>query len=419
VLPAWKLSRADLQGALKQGDRGGSASARTHAGLVVAEVALSIVLLSGALLMVQSFMRVQQLDFGFRPDGVLTGRLTLPAYRYADPTRIEGFHRELIDRLQQIPGVETAGSVTYLPLSGWSGGLDFSIEGRPEPGAQARPSAGYQGASEDYFRAMGIRVVNGRTFTRQDDRSAPPVVVINESLSRKYWPGENPLGRRVLIPGPNDSTVPHEIIGIVTDVRAAGLEEPAEGEMYFSTWQSADPIICLALRTSLDPASLAGQLRAAVWSLDRDQPVTHVMPLAELASESLAFRRAGMWLAASFGALALVLAAIGIYGVLSYSVSRRTREIGVRLALGATRADVLRVVMREGLTMTTVGVVIGIGAAIGLSRFLAGLLYQISPADPLTHLAVAATLMLVAVAATAVPARRATRVDPLVSLRAE
>ena len=349
----------------------------------------------------------------------MTGRLTLPAYRYADDARIEGFHRQLIDRLQQIPGVDAAGSVTYLPLSGWSGGLDFSIEGRPEPSAQKRPSAGYQGASEDYFRAMGIRLVTGRTFTRQDDRSAPPVVVINESLSRTYWPGENPLGRRVLIPGANDSTVPHEIIGIVADVRGAGLEEPAEGEMYFSTWQSADPIICLAVRTSLDPASLAGQLRAAVWSLDRDQPVTHVMPLAELASESLAFRRAGMWLAASFGLLALVLAAIGIYGVLSYSVSRRTREIGVRLALGATRADVLRVVMREGLTMTTVGVVIGIAAAIGLSRFLAGLLYQISPADPLTHVAVAATLMLVAVAATAVPARRATRVDPLVSLRAE
>ena len=419
LLPAWTLARTDVQGVLKQGDRGGSGSRRTHSILVVAEVALSIVLLAGALLMVQSFMRVRQLDFGFDTERVLSGRVVLPAYKYGDRPRVEAFNRDLVDRLQQIPGVEAAGSVTYLPLSGWSGGLDFSIEGRPEPTAQERPSANVQAATEDYFRAIGIRLLEGRTFSRRDDRSAPPVVVINETLARRYWPGETAVGRRVLIPGPNESVTAHEVVGVVNDVRGGGLEEPIEPEMYFSTWQGGEAIICVVLRTSLDPTSLVGQLRAAVWSVDRDQPVTHVLPMAELASESLAFRRAGMLLAGGFGFLALVLAAIGIYGVLSYAVSRRTRELGVRMALGATRRQVATLVLRDGLWLTAGGIVLGISAALALTQFLASVLYQVTPGDPLTYVAVAAILLVVALIATLVPARRATAVDPLTALRAE
>jgi putative ABC transport system permease protein len=211
----------------------------------------------------------------------------------------------------------------------------------------------------------------------------------------------------------------YEIVGIVGDVRSAGLEEPVEGEMYLSYWQVPDLVLGIALRTSGDPASLAGQLRAAVWSVDREQPVTYVMPISELAAESLAFRRAGMMLAGSFGFLALVLAAIGIYGVLSYSVMRRTREIGVRMALGASPGDVAGGILREGLMMTAAGVAIGLAAALGLSRFLASVLFEVRPGDPMTYAAVAAVLLGVAVLAAWIPARRATSVDPLVALRTD
>ena len=284
-------------------------------------------------------------------------------------------------------------------------------------GAQ-RPSSTYQSATEDYFRAMGIRLVAGRTFTARDDRSSPRVVVVSEALAKKYWPGENPVGRRVVLDG-RKGPVPHEVVGIVGDVRWAGLEEPVEPEMYFSWWQVGDPILCIVLRTGGDPSALAGQLRAAVWSVDREQPITYVMPMAELSAESLAFRRAGMMLASGFGILALVLAAIGIYGVLSYGVTRRTREIGIRMALGATPGEVAKVILREGLLLTGIGVAIGVVAALALSRFLASVLYEVRPGDPVTYAAVAAILMTVALFATLMPARRATAVDPLVALRAD
>ena len=418
TLPAWNVARRDLQGALKDGDRGGSGSRRTHAALVVAEVALSIVLLAGALLMVQSFMRVQRLQFGFEPERVMSGRVILPQHRYGDSARIETFTRTLLERLRAIPGVEYAGINYFLPLSGWSAGLTFAIEGRPVPATGDRPSAGFHAATEDYFKAMGIRLLSGRTFTSRDDRSTPGVVVINETLAKQYWPGENPIGRRVRLSAESD---PYAIIGVVEDVKAAGLEEAVDGDMYFSYWQEqgATPVLGIALRTAGEPAALAGQLRAAVWSIDPEQPVTYVMPMAELAAESLAFRRAGMLLASGFGVLALVLAAIGIYGVLSYSVSRRTREIGIRTALGATRSEVARLVMREGLVMAGAGVAIGLGAAVGLSQFMASVLYEVEPGDPPTLVAVAGILLAVAVLATLIPARRATAVSPLVALRAE
>jgi putative ABC transport system permease protein len=417
VLPAWNVSRRNLQGALKEGDRGNAGSRRTHSTLVIAEVALSMVLLAGALLMVQSFVRVQRLQFGFEPERVMTGRVILPTYRYGDESKAEQFTRRVLDKLRQIPGVEAAGTVTYLPLSGWSGGIDFGIEGRPQLTGAERPSASYQAVSEDYFRSMGIPVLSGRAFTPRDDRDAPGVVIVNDALAGKYWPGESAVGRRVLIGGTQPQ--PFEIVGVVGNVRSAGLEEAIEPEMYLSVWQGGDSLICITLRTSGDPAALAAQMRAAVWSVDPDQPLTYVMPLADLAAESLAFRRAGMTLAAGFGALALVLTAVGIFGVLSYSVSRRTREIGVRVALGATRAEVARLVLREGLRMTGIGVALGLAAALALSQFLASVLYEVKPGDPVTYAAVAVILLTVAAAATLIPARRATAVDPLAALRSD
>jgi predicted permease len=418
LLPAWQAVRYNLQGALKDDSRGGPRSRRTHAVLVIAEVALSIVLLAGALLMVQSFVHVQRLQFGFDVDQVLTGRVILPDYRYGDQARVERFARDLMLRLQAIPGVDTAGLTNFLPLSGWSGGTPFSIEGEPPLTRAEQPSAGYQVATENYFRAMGIRLVRGRVFTDRDTQNAPPVVVINETLARRYWPGQNPVGTRVVV-DLRSSPVVHEVVGIVADVRAFGLEEPAQGEMYFSYWQQPDWVIGITLRTARDPSMLARQLRAAVWSVDREQPVTHVLTMSELAAESVAFRRMGMMLAGGFGLLALTLAAIGIYGVLSYSVSRRTREIGVRVALGATRRDVAALVVRESLTMTTVGIVIGLAAAAGLTRFLASILFEVQPGDPRTYAAAGAVLVAVALVATWLPARRAASVDPLIALRAE
>jgi len=418
-LPAWSVARGALQETLRDGDRGTS-SRRTHAALVIAEVALSIVLLAGALLMVQSFLRVQKLNLGFDTKPVLSGRVLLPAYRYSDEARIAAFIRELQPRLQAIPGVEASGIVQFLPLSGWSGGVDFTIEGRPAGTGAERPSASSQIVSEDYFRTMGIPILTGRAFTSSDIASAPRVAVVNEALAKRHWPGDSPVGKKIQVDGGQQrGMLQYEIVGVIGNVRAAGLEQPVEEEMYFALPQNPAPLLCITLRTSADPASLAGQLRAAVWSIDREQPVTYVMPMAALAAESIAFRRAGMLLAGGFGVLALILAALGIYGVLSYSVSRRTREIGVRMALGATRRDVAGLVVREGLLMTAAGVVLGLAAALGLTRFLEKVLYEVRPGDPVTYVAVAAILMGVALVATWLPARRATAVDPLVALRAE
>jgi putative ABC transport system permease protein len=418
ILPAWNVARSNLQGALKDGERGGSGSRRTHSVLVISEVALSIVLLAGALLMVQSFFRVQKLQFGFNPEPVMTGRVILPDYRYSTPAKMGAFTRDLLPRLQAIPGVESAAIVNYLPLSGWSGWQDFTIEGRPPVTGAAVPSGGFQVASDDYFKAMGIQLIAGRTFTPRDNEAAPPVAAINQTLAQRYWAGQNPIGQRIIVPAESGPKA-LEIVGVVADIRAAGLEEPVEGELYVPLAQNPSAILGLVLKTQMEPATLAGQLRAAVWSVDPEQPVTFVMPLEELASESLAFRRAGMILAGAFGGLALVLAAIGIFGVLSYSVSRRTREIGIRMALGATRTEVASRIMREGLVMTAVGIGIGVFAALGLSSFMRSVLFEVKPGDPLTYVAVAAILLAVAAMATLIPARRATGVDPLIALRAD
>ena len=418
ILPAWNVARSNLQGALKDGERGGSGSRRTHSVLVISEVALSIVLLAGALLMVQSFMRVQKLQFGFESGQVMTARVILPDYRYPTPAKMAAFTRDLLPRLQSIPGVESAAIVNYLPLSGWSGWQDFTIEGRPTVSGAQAPSSSFQAASEDYFRTMGIQVKAGRTFTSRDNEGAPRVAVVNQSLAQRYWPGQNPVGQRILVPT-DSSQVAIEIVGIVADIRANGLEEPAEAELYVPLAQNPSTILGIVLKSRVEPASLTGQMRAAVWSVDPEQPVTYEMAMTELTSESLAFRRAGMILAGAFGALALVLAAIGIFGVLSYSVSRRTREIGIRMALGASRGEVASRIMREGLVMTGAGIAIGLTAAVALSRFMSSVLFEVKPGDPLTYIAVAVILLTVAALATLIPARRATGVDPLVALRAD
>ena len=418
LLPAWNTARSDLQGALKDGNRSGSSSHRTHGILVVAEVALSIVLLAGALLMVQSFMRLQRQHFGFEASRVLTARVLLPRYRYADNAKVATFARSLVSRLQQIPGVDQVGLTNYLPLSGWNAGAAFTLEGRPEPAPGTEPAANYLVASEDYFGSMGIRVLDGRTFTSHDDEDGARVAIVNQTLAARYWPGETSVGKRILM-GPDNRRQTVEIVGVVADVRSAGLEEPIEPGLYLPWWQAPDPVIGVALRTTMDPESLGSQVRAAVWAIDRDQPVTYVLPMSDLAAESVAFRRVAMMLAGGFGLLAVALAAIGIFGVLSYSVTRRSREIGVRVALGASRGEVAGLVIRRAMSLTSIGIAAGLAAAFVLTRSLAGLLYETKPGDPLTYALAVAALMAVALLAAWIPARRATSVDPIVALRAE
>ena len=419
LLPAWNVSRLDLHGALKEGDRAVSSSRRTHAALVVAEVALSIVLLAGALLMVQSFVRLQRQHLGFDAERVLSARLSLPRYRYPDQEKMRRFTRSLVERLQVIPGVESVGVTNYLPLSGWWGSIDFAVDGQARPAPGGGPSADFRVATEDYFRSMSIPILGGRPFTARDNASAPPVIIVNQSLVRRYLGGGDAVGRRLLFDFDGSGPRPREIVGVIADVKSFGLEEETHAELFFPYWQIPFPLLGVTLRTSGDPAALAAPLRDAVWSVDRDQPITHLMPMAQLAAESLTFRRAGMTLAAGFGLLALVLAAIGIYGVVSYSVSRRTREMGIRVALGATPRGVARLVVRDGLVMTAMGVAIGLAAALALSQFLQSLLYEVRPADPVTYVAVAVTLMTVAVLATWLPARRASSIDPITALRME
>ena len=326
--------------------------------------------------------------------------------------------RTLIDQLRAIPGVESVGVTNYLPLSGWWGVQAFRIEGRPEPQPGDEPSADYRIATEDYFDSMRIRLLAGRTFTARDNASAPRVIVVNETLAKRYWPGEDPIGRRILIASGRD-LVACEIVGVVNDVKSFGLEEETHAELFHPYWQQPSRLLGVTLRTQGEPAALGASLRHAVWRVDRDQPITFLLPMSELAAESLAFRRAGMRLAGGFGLLALVLAAVGIYGVLSYSVTRRTREIGVRVALGATRRGVAALVLREGLLMTAIGIAIGIVAAAVLLRFLRSVLFEVTPGDPVTFLSVVVILITVAVLATWLPARRATAVDPMIALRNE
>jgi putative ABC transport system permease protein len=303
-------------------------------------------------------------------------------------------------------------------LSGWWGTREFTIEGQAAPPPGAEMSADNRLATEDYFRAMGMRLVAGRVFDVRDDLTAPPVAIVNEALARKYFGGANPVGRRIVL-DIGEKPVAVDIVGLVSDVKSFGLEEATHAELFRPYWQEPWPLLGVAVRARVSPASLSEPLRQAVWGIDRDQPVTHLLPMATLASESLAFRRVGMMLASGFGALALVLAAIGIYGVLSYSVANRTREIGVRVSLGATRREIAALVFRDSMSMSGVGIAIGLAAALALTRFLSGLLFEIEPGDPLTYAIVGLVLAGGSLLATWLPVRRATMVDPIVALRAE
>jgi putative ABC transport system permease protein len=419
LAPALQASRADLNESLKEGGRGGAGPRRhrARAVLVVAEVALALVLLAGAGLLLRSFQRLQAIDPGFDPREVLAVEIELPDGRYPEPPRLASFFTAAIERLAALPGVRSAGGVYPLPMSGDRFFFSFGVEGRPVADAD-RPSAAYYVASPGYFRAMGIRILRGRAFDERDREGAPRVALINDTLARRFFPGEDPIGRRMVIDnGPRDRF--REIVGVVEDVRHDDLGGEARPQMYEPHLQAPLSSMTLVVRSATDPAGLAEAARREILVLDRDQPVSRAVPLERLVADSIARPRYSMLLLGAFAAVALVLATMGIYGLLSHAVAQRTHEIGIRMALGARRRDVLALVIANGMGLAMAGVGIGLLGALALTRLMAGLLFQVSPTDPMTLAAVSALLAGVAFLACVIPARRATRVDPMAALRCE
>ena len=429
VVPALEAARPDLAGGLREGGRAATAGGtrqRFRRALVVAEIALSVLLVIGAGLLIRSFAELRNLPLGFQPDGVLTAQLALPSSDYPEESDVVAFYRELTERVQVIPGVERAAAVRLLPLAGEIGDWGIDIEGKAEPSDNTF-NADLQIATPGYFEGMGIQLRRGRGIEETDRADALPIVVINRTMAERYFPGEDPIGQRLRLGGDEQGRPWMTVVGTVEDVRHNAVSEEARREMYLPHAQTptslggAPRTLSLVIRTTGtgSPASIAARLREEVARMDPNLPLADVRPLEDIVSAALVQPRFTMVLLAAFAALALVLAAIGIYGVLSYAVAQRTQEIGIRMALGAERGRVLRMVLRQGMTVALLGVGVGLLGAWALARVLASQLYGISPSDPLTFAVVALILVAVALLASFIPARRATRVDPMVALRAD
>ena len=436
LAPALHGSRVDLNRVMRESTRGATASrpvARLRGALVVAEFALALVLLVGAALLVQSFWRLQGVDLGFRSQSVLTARLWLPQPNdpssgpYFTHAARAAFYRRVLDRIAALPGVEVAGGVSALPLTGTRGRLSFRIDGR-SPDAGDTPAAEAALATPGYFRALGIGLVAGRVFDDHDTADTPPVVVVSESLARRYFAGEDPIGKRiapggrVVAPNGPQPAPPINwltIVGVVRDVRTSSVDSDAPAMVYRTVWQASNLNLSLAIRTNADSATLAEAIRREVKVVDRNEPVFAVKTMDEVVGSALAERRFSMLLLALFAATALVLSAIGIYGVMAYFVSQRTQEIGIRIALGASSRDLLRLVLGEGVRLAAAGVALGLVGALALTRAVSLLLYRVDPRDPWTFAALAAALTVVALVACYLPARRAARVDPICALRGD
>ncbi len=423
IIPALRVSRINLNESLKQaGARSGIGAHGRHTRdvLVVAEVALAMVLLTGAGLMIESFAKLRSLNPGFSADHVLVLRTPLPDPKYPKLAQRTAFYDQVLERVNRVPGVVAAGFTTWVPLTNRGGSNGFTVEGRPAPAPGEFSDANMRVISKDYIRTMGMTLKAGRLFTGEERQDSPLVLLTNETMARQFWPDENPLGRRIKLGG-FDSDYPWiTIVGIVGDVHQMGLDVAPRAEMYvpYSQYEYFQPGY-LAVKTTADPLQVASAVRDQIWAVDKDQPVADVMPMQTIVDEELSPRQMQAKLLGIFAGIALVLASLGIYAVLSYAVAQRTQEIGVRMALGAQRPDILRMVIGRGLALTFAGVGIGLAGAIALTRVLRSLLYGINANDPLTFAAVAATLSAVALLACYIPAYRATRVDPIVALRHE
>ncbi len=417
LVPALQASRPDFNETLKDGGKGTGAArrgSRTRKALVIAEIAPALVLLVGAGLLIQSFRRLQEVDPGFDPRNVLTMRLFLPESKYGEPGKPRIFFEQLLQRVAALPGVQAVGTTTQLPLRG-GGDTYFKIEGRPFKNPNQQVTALNPAISHDYMLAMSIPLVKGRTFTEQETKETPRVVIINETFARSHFPNEDPLGKRLIID--DGEPLPCEIIGVARDIKQFSLAGSPTPTMYMPRIETG--FADLAVRTTGDPLALAAAVRGAVQAIDKDQPIANPRSMEQVLATSVAEPRFRTLLLGLFAALALGLAAVGIYGVMSYTVAQRLPEIGIRRALGAQNADVLRLIVKQGMTPALAGVAVGLAAALALTRLLTRLLFNISANDPLTFIVIAAGLTLVALLACYFPARRATKMDPMEALRCE
>jgi putative ABC transport system permease protein len=424
LAPALQVSKQDLTDSLKESGRttAGLRKNRLRSALVISEVAFSLVLLVGAGLMIRSFAKLNQVDPGFNPDRVLTLGVSLLRNKYPTDEQVAQVCAQILERAAAAPGVVSAGAISELPLSGSNTNDNFTIEGRPVIPKEAEPLTEYRVVTPRYFQSMGVPLLAGRDFSETDTKQSPNVVVINEAFARRHFVGEDPLGHRLKLQGQERD--PLMIVGVVGNVRDFGLDEQPTPSAYVPFLQ--DPLstnyqrsMTIVARTRSDPGAVAGSLRAAMTSIDKSIPVYALKPMTEYLGDSLSRRRFNMILLIVFSGVALVLAAVGIYGVISYGTIQRTHEMGIRMALGARRSDVLKLVVRQAMMLALCGVGIGLLASLALTRLIKGLLFNVSVTDPLTFTVISALMILIALLACLIPARRATKVDPLVALRYE
>jgi putative ABC transport system permease protein len=421
LAPALQASKTDLNETLKEGARGstgGLSRQRTRSLLVISEVALTVLLLIAAGLMLKSFYSLQKVKPGFDPTNTLTMTINLPATKYTDDHQIQGFYEQALNGVSLLPGVQSVGAVTSLPLTTTLSEVRrFAVEGRSPASPSEVLRANISRISHSYFTAMRIPLLKGRYFTEQDRDKSPPVVIVNETMVNRFWPDEDPVGKRLTIPSLGAD--PREVVGVVADVKHSSLNAESGLEIYVPSLQKPLTIMALVVHTTSDPLLMTGAVRGAIQAVDRNQPVYDVKTMEQVVSESVSQPRLYTLLLGIFATLALVLAAVGIYGVMNYSVAQRTHEIGIRMALGAQRGDILRMVVGQGMLLALVGIVVGLVAAFLLTRVMETLLFGVSTRDLATFFIIPLVLAAVAFLSSYIPARRATRVDPMVALRCE
>lgn len=419
LAPAWQLSRLDLHTALKEGGRSagdGAGALRARSVFVVVQMALALVLLVGGALFIQSFYKLLQVDPGFKPENLLTLEYRLPRNKYVDPPAQWEFHRQVVEQLRAVPGVQSAALIRGLPLTGNSASVRLNLPDRETPPRGQEPQVQFNTATPDYFATMGIPFVQGRLFGDSDRLDSPAVFVINQTMARRFWPDQDPIGKQIKFVGDDQ---PGTIVGVVGDAKHDWLSEEQRPQIYGSYSQSPGLFATVVVRTKVEPLSLSQAVREAVWKVDKDQPVWKVRTLESLLAYNVADKRFLMLLMVVFASLALTITAIGLYGVVNYTVGRRTHEIGIRMALGARAVDVLKLVVSQGMVLALTGVGVGLIASFVLTRYIQSLLFGVSATDTLTFTSVSALLGGVALLACYIPARRATKVDPLIALRHE